>query len=97
MSVEQEILGFASTGEKPSYVSAIGLHPLQQAASRLGDYRDGKSRVRAKDLVGLLLCHGARAWRASASEACARAWAWARRSSCRVLSIRRKAWNPSST
>lgn len=68
MSVEQEILGFASTGEKPSNVSAIGLHPLQQAASRLGDYRDGKSRVRAKDLVGLLLCHGARAWRAAQPE-----------------------------
>jgi hypothetical protein len=68
MSVEQEIIGFSSTGEKASNVSAIGLHPLQQAASRLGDYRDGKARVRAKDLVGLLLCHGARAWRAAQPE-----------------------------
>ncbi len=65
MSVEQEVLGFTSHAGKASNVSSIGLHPLQQAASRLGDYRDGKSRVRAKDLVGLLLCHGARAWRAA--------------------------------
>ncbi|KTQ95079.1 hypothetical protein NS226_12790 [Aureimonas ureilytica] len=68
MSVEQEILGYTSAGEKTSNVSSIGLHPLQQAASRLGDYRDGKTRVRAKDLVGLLLCHGARAWRAAQPE-----------------------------
>lgn len=47
----------------------IGLHPLQQASVRLGDYRDGRSRVRAKDLVGLLLCHGARAWRSAQPQA----------------------------
>ncbi|WP_182084560.1 hypothetical protein [Aureimonas sp. ME7] len=45
--------------------SVVGLHPLNQAASRLSDYRDGRTRLRAKDLVGLLLCHGARAWRSS--------------------------------
>ncbi|WP_061936284.1 hypothetical protein [Aureimonas sp. AU22] len=45
--------------------TVIGLHPLQQAASRISEYRDGRSRLRAKDLVGMLLCHGARAWRAS--------------------------------
>lgn len=42
-----------------------GAHPLQQAAMRLGEARDGRSRLKAKDLVGLLLCHGARAWRSS--------------------------------
>lgn len=46
-------------------VSVAGLHPLQQVSARLGEYRDGRSKLRAKDLVGLLLCHGARAWRAS--------------------------------
>ena len=68
MSVEQEILGYTSAGEKASNVSSIGLHPLQQAASRLGHETYGKTRVRAKDLVGLLLCHGARAWRAAQPE-----------------------------
>ena len=40
-------------------------HPLQQAAIRLSDVREGRSKLKAKDLVGLLLCHGARAWRSS--------------------------------
>ncbi|KAA0970508.1 hypothetical protein FPY71_08345 [Aureimonas fodinaquatilis] len=38
---------------------------LQDAAEHLKEHRDGWSRLRAKDLVSLLLCHGARAWRAS--------------------------------
>ncbi len=42
-----------------------GAHPLQQAAIRLSDVREGRSKLKAKDLVGLLLCHGARAWRSS--------------------------------
>ncbi len=62
MSLETES-ALLSTAQQKSTV--IGLHPLQQAASRLSDYRDGRSRLRAKDLVGMLLCHGARAWRAS--------------------------------
>lgn len=42
-----------------------GAHPLHQAALRLAEVRDGRSRLKAKDLVALLLCHGARAWRSS--------------------------------
>lgn len=45
--------------------SLRGAHPLQQAAIRLSDVREGRSKLKAKDLVGLLLCHGARAWRSS--------------------------------
>lgn len=56
-----ELVPAARVSHRPE----IGLHPLHQAAVRLGDYRDGRSRVRAKDLVGLLLCHGARAWRSA--------------------------------
>lgn len=41
------------------------VHPLQEAAIRLSEVREGRSRLKAKDLVGLLLCHGARAWRSS--------------------------------
>lgn len=64
MTVEQESLT-PLRPEQRLVGSAIGRHPLQQAASRLSDFRDGRSRLRAKDLVGLLLCHGARAWRSS--------------------------------
>lgn len=63
MSFETELLEPAAPSA--ARASEIGLHPLQQAAVRLGDYRDGRARVRAKDLVGLLLCHGARAWRSA--------------------------------
>jgi len=62
MSFETDVLEPAAASH---HRAEIGLHPLQQAAVRLGDYRDGRSRVRAKDLVGLLLCHGARAWRSA--------------------------------
>ena len=62
MSLETESALLPNSEQKST---VIGLHPLQQAASRLSDYRDGRSRLRAKDLVGMLLCHGARAWRAS--------------------------------
>ena len=54
--------------EGPHNRSSQGLrdaHPLQQAAIRLSDVREGRSKLKAKDLVGLLLCHGARAWRSS--------------------------------
>ncbi len=51
-------------GSRPDAVP-VGIHPLQQAALRLGEARDGRSRIKAKELVGLLLSYGARAWRAS--------------------------------
>ncbi|MCE7027309.1 hypothetical protein [Jiella avicenniae] len=52
------------SGSRPDAVP-VGVHPLQQAALRLGEARDGRSRMKAKELVGLLLSYGARAWRAS--------------------------------
>ncbi len=39
------------------------LHPLHEAAMRIADIGLGRSRNRTKDLVGMLLAHGARAWR----------------------------------
>jgi hypothetical protein len=48
------------------------LHPLHEAAMRLADIglqrQRGKS-ARTRDLINLLLCHGARAWRYSQPEA----------------------------
>lgn len=43
----------------------VGLQALHQAASRLTDARRGAPKFRTKELVGLLLSHGARTWRNS--------------------------------
>lgn len=65
MTVDQEGLDFVDHGVRKLGASVVGMHPLQQASARIADFRDGRSLLKAKDLVGLLLCHGARAWRAS--------------------------------
>lgn len=52
-------------GRGPSF----GLHPLHEAAFRLADLGVNRKRSKTKDLIGLLLCHGARAWRYSQPEA----------------------------
>lgn len=50
---------------KPAPASGTMLHPLHEAAMRLADM--GLNRVRStaktRDLVSMLLSHGARAWR----------------------------------
>ena len=38
---------------------------LRQAATRLADFRSQGNRFKTRDLVALLLSHGARSWRAS--------------------------------
>ncbi len=68
MTIEQESRNMIQADNRAVLMLGVGSHPMQQAASRLGDYRDGRMRLRAKDLVGLLLCHGARAWRSSQPE-----------------------------
>ncbi|MEX6507643.1 hypothetical protein [Jiella sp. M17.18] len=67
MSIDQQGLGLDQTAQALAAPTAAtaGMHPLQQAALRLGEARDGRSRLKAKELVGLLLSYGARAWRAS--------------------------------
>lgn len=44
------------------------LHPIHEAAMRLAGSGLSKSRGRTRDLVALLLSHGARAWRQSQPE-----------------------------
>jgi hypothetical protein len=39
------------------------LHPLHEAAIRIADVGLNRSKAKTRDLVNLLLCHGARAWR----------------------------------
>ncbi|MFN3508635.1 MAG: hypothetical protein ACK4ZU_14235 [Allorhizobium sp.] len=45
------------------------LHPLHEAAYRLAEIGLREKRSKTKDLIGLLLSHGARAWRYSQPEA----------------------------
>ena len=42
-----------------------GIEALYHAANRLADARRGAPRFKTRDLVGLLLSHGARTWRNS--------------------------------
>jgi hypothetical protein len=45
------------------------LHPLHEAAMRIADLGLNRPRAKTKDLINVLLCHGARAWRYSQPEA----------------------------
>lgn len=46
-----------------------GLHPLHEVAMRIADLGLNRPRSKTKDLINVLLCHGARAWRYSQPEA----------------------------
>ncbi|SIQ12742.1 hypothetical protein SAMN05880582_101840 [Rhizobium sp. RU20A] len=41
------------------------LHPLHEAALRIADIGLSRPSAKTKDLVGVLLVHGARAWRST--------------------------------
>lgn len=41
------------------------LHPIHEAAMRIADLGLNRSRHKTRDLVNLLLSHGARAWRST--------------------------------
>ena len=47
---------------------SIGLHPLHEAAMKLAGMGLNRSQTKTRDLVAMLLGHGARAWRASQPE-----------------------------
>jgi ribosomal protein S11 len=66
MSVHQQDIGVLNfsrpaAGSTP-YPAASALH---QAAKHLTEQGLGRSRLKTKDVVGFLLCQGARAWRRS--------------------------------
>ena len=52
-----------------SRARGVALHPLHEAAMRLAGAGLNKSKGRTRDLVSLLLSHGARAWRHSQPQA----------------------------
>lgn len=53
-----------NTPEEAKALEPATLSTLRSAAMRLSDARK-KPRLKTRDLVGMLLSHGARAWRAS--------------------------------
>ena len=60
---EQDVLGFVDPRRQERSPSEVGVQALHEAAVRLADVRRGGARFKTKDLVGLLLSHGARTWR----------------------------------
>lgn len=65
MTLEPEAHGFVEQLTRNANGRFGNLHPLQQASMRIAEFREGRSAFKARDLVGLLLSHGARAYRAS--------------------------------
>lgn len=65
MTVEPEAQAFVDQLTRGAQSRGGSLHPLQQASMRIAEFREGRSAFKARDLVGLLLSHGARAYRAS--------------------------------
>jgi hypothetical protein len=52
-----------------SRAKGVALNPLHEAAMRLAGLGISRSKEKTRDLVSLLLSHGARAWRQSQPEA----------------------------
>ncbi|MCX8997737.1 hypothetical protein NOF55_11560 [Rhizobiaceae bacterium BDR2-2] len=48
---------------RPHSGGSFSLHPLHEAALRIAEFGLAKPRARTRDLVALLVSHGARAWR----------------------------------
>ena len=62
---EQDVLGFVDPSRQEGGAADVGVQALHQASVRLADLRRARPRFKTKDLVGLLLSHGARTWRNS--------------------------------
>jgi len=58
----------SETANKGSQGKTTGLHPLHEAALKLAGMGLTRSQTKTRDLVAMLLGHGARAWRASQPE-----------------------------
>ncbi|TCM75394.1 hypothetical protein [Rhizobium sp. BK068] len=72
MAINENIPKFPPHGRVTGKNPRAGLHPLHEAALRLAEVglqRQKPKTAKTKDLINLLLCHGARAWRCSQAEA----------------------------
>src|SRR5690606_41008636 len=63
LTTQQNFLGFVDAGSQKGRTAEIGVQALHKAAVGLANFRRGGTRLKTKDLVGLLLSHGARSWR----------------------------------
>lgn len=68
MSMNENGSGIIAMPDKKRKSPRSGLHPLHEAAMRIAEL-GSRPRARTKDLVTLLLTHGARAWRSTQPEA----------------------------
>ncbi|MFS8049566.1 hypothetical protein [Rhizobium sp. BR 314] len=69
MAMNENFPGLSLDGGVKTKQKSFALHPLHEAAMRLADLGLSRSRNKTKDLIGILLCHGARAWRYSQPDA----------------------------
>lgn len=69
MISEKDVLGYIAPPAESRRSREPGVQALYQAAARLADMRRGAPKFKTRDLVGLLLSHGARTWRNSLPQA----------------------------
>lgn len=62
---EKDVLGYVAPRLAERRGAEPALQALYQAASKLADIRRGAPKFKTRDLVSLLLSHGARSWRNS--------------------------------
>jgi hypothetical protein len=65
MAVNENVPGIPFMPGKKAKPSHIRLHPLHEAAMRIADIGLNRSKAKTRDLVSMLLTHGARAWRST--------------------------------
>lgn len=65
MAVNENVPGDTIMPVRKAKPARIRLHPLHEAAIRIADIGLNRSKAKTRDLVGMLLTHGARAWRST--------------------------------
>lgn len=65
MAMNENVPGDSLISDRKARSSRIRLHPLHEAAMRIADIGLNRSKAKTRDLVGMLLTHGARAWRST--------------------------------
>lgn len=63
MAMNENAPDITAAPGKKAKSPGIRLHPLHEAAMRIADIGLNRSKAKTRDLVGMLLTHGARAWR----------------------------------
>ncbi|MGK6316805.1 hypothetical protein [Neorhizobium sp. DT-125] len=69
MAMNENSVEFALRTMPKSRARGVALNPLHEAAMRLAGLGLSRSKEKTRDLVAMLLSHGARAWRHSQPEA----------------------------